>query len=256
MSTEIENVLARIATALEAKEPPKLGLSIQTQRKWLYVGQEQGTCWYFCHNNENIPVIENLLTGVVKSIEIADKEFKGKTEQKLQITIDAGTKYILQSGITTIFSRGILIALNLLSETELTQPIAIGVKAGNQESIVLGSVYQNDEKIRCDWDETLDLLFIATDINTRLKQPPPILTASPPALPPISDAPYLNLDDYRRKIFEATNRQIKRLAWGAEQGSNYLRTNYNGKVNRSQLTNEELADFANKLESIIIKLQA
>ena len=250
MSEAIEKLLERIAVALEGQEKVNLGLSTESPRKWLYVGQEQGTCWYFRHNNENVPVIENSLTGYLKVARLETKEFKGKSELKLQLTIDAGIKYVIQSGVNTVFSRGVLLALNLLSEAELLKPITISVRPGNQESIVLGSVAVGGDKVRVDWDESLNLGFIVQQINGRLKYEE-VLSVKTVAIPEVSDAAMLNLNDYRRKLFEVINRQVKTLDWGAEQGGNYLRIHYGGKISRSQLTDEELADFSRRLESEI-----
>jgi hypothetical protein len=231
--------LDRIANALEGKKP-KLGLHEVGSAKFIYISEESGSPWYFRRNDQNIPILETAFSGYLQKLEIAHKEYKGKTEPKLRAHFLAEQPYIIQSGLQTTFSRGFLLALNLLQTDQLRQLLTITVKIGT-ENAILCTTYCNHKFIRAEWDKTAPLDRIAEAINTRIHgEPPPNPTTN--GIHPMTD--------YRRKLIDITEKAFYKLGWNAQTQKNYLQQQYPHAVSRLQLTDDELTNFTTELDKL------
>jgi hypothetical protein len=155
--TNTEQLLERIAIALEANLPgKKTGLIDIVTTTYLYVGRGEeeasNSCWYTRFGGANVPQSANGLAGKLVKIETAQTEYKGKKSEKLHIWMDCGGQaYCVQSGLDTLFSRGVLLAL---PEATIGQDITIGVKPSKEdEKIVFGSIATASGWVRSEWDK-------------------------------------------------------------------------------------------------------
>ena len=157
MSDKTDQLLERIAIALESNLPgKKTGLIDIVTTVYLYVGRGEeeasNCCWYTRFGGVNIPQSSNGLAGKLVKIETRETEYKGKKSEKLQIWMKCGDQdYCVQSGLDTLFSRGVLLAL---TETSVGQEITIGVKPSkDDEKIVFGSIATASGWVRSEWDK-------------------------------------------------------------------------------------------------------
>lgn len=173
------DLLERIAIALEAiatRPTHRLGLHEGPTAKYLYVGRdgEERECWYFFRNQQRIPIAENCLTGKLVSVSTTTKEFRGKENPKLLVEIDAGTKYIIQAGIDTMFALSLLQALDRASAEQFRHPISIGVYPGSEEKIVWAKVWVDGQVVKADWDKDANAALLINRINHKINPPPTI----------------------------------------------------------------------------------
>lgn len=81
------------------------------------------------------------LTGIVERLEIEEKEFRGKPDYKVNLHIKANRNYVIQSGLETLFAKGLVYTLSKLSSTVFTQPITIAVEPGQTEQVLFCRIY-------------------------------------------------------------------------------------------------------------------
>jgi hypothetical protein len=155
MSDKTDQLLERIAIAVEANLLSKKTGLINIVTVYLYVGRGEeaiNSCWYTRFGGANVPQSANGLAGKLIKIETAKTEYKGKKSEKLHIWMDCGGQaYCIQSGLDTLFSRGILLAL---PQVKIGQDITIGVKPSkDDEKIVFGSISTASGWVRSEWDK-------------------------------------------------------------------------------------------------------
>lgn len=81
------------------------------------------------------------MTGIVEKLEIEEKEYKGKPEFKVNLHIKADRNYVIQSGLETLFAKGLIYTLSKLPIAAFTQPITIAVEPGDTEQVLFCRVY-------------------------------------------------------------------------------------------------------------------
>jgi hypothetical protein len=154
----------------------KMGLGAPPDPIYLYVAEsvdEQGNPhpWHmFDHDaKKQIPIKERALTGVVSGLRMKmGPEFKGKKPVKLQIQIETGEQpYVVQSGVDTTFTRGVLLALDMVED--LTQPLMLVVANGG-EKVVFGRIHyaNNRQRIQVMWDKERKIFPMVQKLQTKL----------------------------------------------------------------------------------------
>lgn len=109
----------------------------------VFVGEADESSWYtLAEGGKKVPITQDCLVGTVKRLSIkAQKSEKYGVSSKLVVDIIADKNYRLQSGTATTFSKGLVASLNELKN--LNNPVKIVVKPGEDNKVVLVSVYDN-----------------------------------------------------------------------------------------------------------------
>lgn len=159
----------------------KLGLTNSPEKvTYIFVGEAEGdegpSAWYTWNHDSGsaIPISEDALRGKLTGLVVSTKEYKGKQNYKLNIHIDADHHYVIRAGANTVFSRGVLLALQKLAQDDVNmvteQPITIAVKQGEGKAI-FGSVFDaTNQKVMAKWDGEVQLLPIVNTLQAKLGQ--------------------------------------------------------------------------------------
>ena len=117
-----------------------------------------GTYWYRLEDKKPVSINLNEVTGRLVKIDASkDTEYKGKISRKIDfyLQVKNGNIVKIRSGLTTAFSRGVLIAL-INTKCKVHQPIAISPSVDwkdPQSKVVFGNVSQDGEVIFAGADE-------------------------------------------------------------------------------------------------------
>jgi hypothetical protein len=188
----------------------ELGFGPSPRPKKIYLNRQYPDClWYFWdfEANKHIPIAHESITGYLTKVEIDTKEFKGKENQKINLSLNCGRmKYILVVGLDTFTAKGLLNAL--ASGIDLKAPITIAPEAGDTENVLFAKVYREDgENIYVPQEqqrEPIDALgALIAQLGGVPKQPAP--TAVKPSLPAVPkttrtiDASNLTITEQQRQ---------------------------------------------------------
>lgn len=125
--------------------------------------------WHMWDGKKQIPVKDRSLTGILSNIRLKlGPEFKGKRPVKIQLRVDTGSQpYVLQAGVETTFTRGMLLALDMVDD--LTQPLMFVVANGG-EKVVFARLHtaSNGERIRIMWDKERKLFPLVQKLQQKL----------------------------------------------------------------------------------------
>jgi len=142
--TEIE-LLQQILSALKAQsQPSPLGFCEPPRTRHIYANRQYPDClWYFWDGGKKAhePIEQHAITGVIDKIELEVKEFRGKSDPKLNIHIKADKPYVIQSGVDTLFAKGLIFTLSKLPVEAFRKPITIAVEAGDTEQVLFCKIY-------------------------------------------------------------------------------------------------------------------
>ena len=142
METEL---LAQILAQIKAASQPSiLGFSDPPRTRYIYANRQYPNClWYFWNggNSSHEPIEHHAITGVIDKIEVEVKEFRGKSDPKLNVHIKADRPYVIQSGMDTLFAKGLIFTLSKLPIEAFRKPIMIAVEAGDTEQVLFAKVY-------------------------------------------------------------------------------------------------------------------
>lgn len=139
----------------------KMGLGAPPDPIYLYIAEsedDQGnpTPWHMYDHDakKQIPVKERALTGTLTNVRMKmGPEFKGKKPVKIQFQFDTGEQpYVVQSGVDTTFTRGVLLSLEMVDD--LSRPLMLVVANGG-EKVVFGRIHKGDtkERVQVVWDK-------------------------------------------------------------------------------------------------------
>ena len=137
-------ILDELKAARAAQTPVPLGFGSPPKARFIYANRQYPNClWYFWNNakNEHEPIEHTALTGWIEKLEIETKEFRGKTESKVNLTLRADKLYVIQSGSDTLFGRGLLHTLAKLPQEAFRHPIMIAVEAGETDQVLFCRLY-------------------------------------------------------------------------------------------------------------------
>lgn len=161
----------------------KYGLGDSPDPIYLFVSESVGEDgeihpWHmFDHDAKKaIPVKDRALTGIITGLRMKMTQFKEKEAVKLQVTIAppadvGGQPYVVQSGVETTFTRGILLALDLVDD--YTQPLTLVVANGG-EKVVFGRLHRavSGERIKVMWDKERKIFPLIQQLQKKLGQRP------------------------------------------------------------------------------------
>ncbi len=171
LQPEALELLTRIARSLESQNgnlPPATGLIDLPRVQYIYVGREGGkednSCWYRRKDEQNILVHADGLAGQLIGLESHTTTYKDEDKIKLRILMRCGSQtYCIQSGMSSVFSRGVLLGLKEIDHNQ--SPITIAVRPSKEEEkVVFGSVYLNQQPIKTTWDKSIDCLALFQQI--------------------------------------------------------------------------------------------
>jgi hypothetical protein len=140
----LKAILDELKAARAAQTPVPLGFGLPPKARFIYANRQYPNClWYFWNNakNEHEPIEQTALTGWIEKLEIETKEFRGKTESKVNLTLRADKLYVIQSGSDTLFGRGLLHTLAKLPQEAFRHPIMIAVEAGETDQVLFCRIY-------------------------------------------------------------------------------------------------------------------
>ncbi len=146
MNTEtlLQAILDELKAARAAHSVVPLGFASPPKARFIYANRQYPNClWYYWNSakNEHEPIEQTALTGWVEKLEIETKEFRGKTESKVNLTIRADRLYVIQSGFETLFAKGLLHTLAKLPTEAFRQPIMIAVEPGETDQVLFCRIY-------------------------------------------------------------------------------------------------------------------
>ena len=141
----MEDLLSQILAQLKAQSQPSiLGFCDPPRTRYIYANRQYPGClWYFWDGGKKAhePIEQHAITGVILSIELEVKEFRGKSDPKINIHIQADRPYVIQSGMDTLFAKGLIFTLSKLPVEAFRKPIMIAVEAGDTEQVLFAKVY-------------------------------------------------------------------------------------------------------------------
>jgi hypothetical protein len=191
----------RPAIALGFGHPPK--------PRYIYANRQYSEClWYFWNgaDNKHEPIAHHALTGTIEKLEIETKEFRGKPDPKVNLTIRADRTYIIQAGFDTLFAKGLLFTLAKLPIEAFRQPITIAVEPGETEQVLFCRIYNPSTGNSVyapypddvDWAATTQRVIDKITVAKNEPAPPPepmvkdrpeAIAPPEPTLPRLPDAP-------------------------------------------------------------------
>jgi hypothetical protein len=123
-----------------------LGFGEAPKTRYIYANRQYPDClWYFWDgaSNKHEPIGSSAITGIIEKVEIEDKEFRGKKDPKFNVHIRADRSYVIQSGVDTLFAKGLMFTLSKLPAEAFSKPIMISIEPGESktEQVLFARVY-------------------------------------------------------------------------------------------------------------------
>ncbi len=121
-----------------------LGFGHSPKPRYIYANRQYPEClWYFWDgaNKKHEPILFQALTGIIEKLEIEQKEYKGKPDYKVNLHIRAERNYVIQSGLETLFAKGLIYTLSKLQVVSFNKPMTIAVEPGDTEQVLFSRVY-------------------------------------------------------------------------------------------------------------------
>ena len=140
----LQSILDELKAARLAATTVPLGFGTPPRPRYIYANRQYPDClWYFWNTakNEHEPIEHTALTGWVEKLEIEEKEFRGRTEPKVNLTLRADRTYVIQAGLDTHFGRGLVHTLAKLPAEAYRQPIMVAVEPGETEQVLFCRIY-------------------------------------------------------------------------------------------------------------------
>ncbi|MBT9316306.1 hypothetical protein [Leptothoe spongobia] len=132
-----------------------LGLSSGSLRR---LDIERGTtedgrqyCWGYwdTYANSLKPEFNTMLTGYIRRIGVRQTEYKSKKSNQLLIEVLAGpTSYRIKAGLESAAGKNLVCAIAVLTQERLAKPVSIRVRPGDDDKVVLVTLFQGDEMVR------------------------------------------------------------------------------------------------------------
>ena len=154
MSAELKSLIEAAVRNVVA-EQFSLGLSSGSLRR---LDVERGTtedgrqyCWGYwdTYTNSLKPEFNSMLTGYIRRIGVRKTEYKNKKSNQLLVEVSAGpTLYRIKAGLESAAGKNLVCAIAVLSKERLARPVSISVRPGDDDKVVLVTLFQKDEMVR------------------------------------------------------------------------------------------------------------
>jgi hypothetical protein len=203
-----------------------LGFGPSPRPQYIYLNRQYPpSLWYFWSHitNNPIPIDHGALTGVLTKVEINFKEFRGKSDPKIELSMRCDRYYKIQIGLNTVTAKGLISALATIED--FTQPITIVPEAGDTEQVLFAKVAIDGEFIFAPYDEEADWPVLVQGIIDRLEgheASRPIEAPRRPTLPAPSNSKKIDpriITDQQRSAFVAL---VRSHGWSVEAVKAYL----------------------------------
>ena len=117
--------------------------------------------WYSLDNEGPVPIFDPALTGKLIEVRGVKTMYKDKPNYKFDFVIQADAKYVIRSGVNTIFSRGVMLAIEeLISDSDNKKDLdemllSFITSAGDEDNVVYGNVFDWEfgETVFPEWDK-------------------------------------------------------------------------------------------------------
>lgn len=262
----------------------KLGFCEPPKTRYIYANRQYPDClWYFWDGAKNThePIARQAITGYITNIAIEVKEFRGKDDPKLNISIKADRPYCLQVGIDTEVGKSLIYTLAHIPGDDFALPLTIAVEAGETEQVLFARVYKGNAAYYIEREDKPNYKALAQSLSDQFaaKTPPSkdlevlLLTiADLKTDKDFSDASdvigNLNLSGTEkaqamyawniRKAVALPQAEISRLnttmkgaidalGWSNDIAKKFIAELFPGRTNRKELTFEELKDLTTAL---------
>lgn len=159
----------------------RLGFQERTQFIFCNPTNCQGYGWYHLEGDppQTIGIEASSLCGFVRGLELVNATRKGREVEKLQISIEADRKYVLEAGVASHFSRGFLSSIVQIPFATLQNfPVSIAPFLGDEALFCRVSL--NGQHIKSTYDlkaddrkAHLDAIEMLSRITDRFSPPPP-----------------------------------------------------------------------------------
>lgn len=167
----MEHLLKQILATLKSIESKSgssdLGFRASARPIYIYANRQYEDClWYFWDGVRNTyePIQLTAIKGYIEKIELSDKIFRKKPEQKVHVHFRADRHYIIEFGLTTNTAKGFLNTVSNMPKEALHSPITISLKAGDEPTALFMEIFGTDgkfffpyEKDFDDWDRILKI---------------------------------------------------------------------------------------------------
>jgi hypothetical protein len=218
--------------------------------KILFINNCQGYAWSW---PENKPCTEQAIEGVPRGLVIRESDYKGEVSEKLHflLTDDDGTVYCLRSGIDTLFSRGLLLGLQVSLAEKIDRPIIVAPRVSDRdEKVIFCNLYAGGQKVRYEWDRDIDCHDLALELAAKYFPDIPFRKDEPS--PPTGGANPATGEVNFKDLIAKNNADLKRLQLPQAEAVNICFSRY-GKKSRQLLSDAELIDFVNHVDSLVKK---
>jgi hypothetical protein len=248
LSTEMDKIAGKPAGG-----EGKIGLrQIEDSRgTMLWVGRGEGVnvndCWYILDEQKVAHYqAQNAVTGILTGLSLRVSKGGKEDLTKLSFWMQAGLeKYRIESGLETVFTRGVLLGLNSIPHEDTGSLLSIGVKpsdkmSGTAGNVVYGEVYDAaDQRVVCEYDKTIlskDLLeIVAAHFEIKVTTKGEDTAAQPQSPPPPTVETYevkglkMSKEDALKHYYAQLKVQADRLNLDKKQTYEKIRVLTNGK---------------------------
>jgi hypothetical protein len=169
-----------------------LGFGHPPKPRYIYANRQYPDClWYFWRGdrNEHESIELHAITGTIVKLDIETKEFRGKPDPKVNLTIKADRTYIIQAGFDTLFAKGLLYSLASNKMQNFDTLWTIAVEPGETEQVLFCRIYDpvTGESVYAPYPDDVDWPSAAAKAQAKLGQatsaPEAPQTAAPKAKP-------------------------------------------------------------------------
>ncbi|MBE7384416.1 MAG: hypothetical protein F6J95_023755 [Leptolyngbya sp. SIO1E4] len=166
------NQLLERLNKLEARS--QLGFGPAPVTRTIHCKRREECLWYFWNGPEGAePIAYEAITGYARELRITQGEYKNKPTYHLQLVLECHNRsFVLEAGATSVFSKGLILALAALTPEQLQSPITVCPQASqDEEKALFCRLYQGAELIRTVWpkeDESAAFRFLLERAKTNV----------------------------------------------------------------------------------------
>jgi hypothetical protein len=152
------NTIAR-AIAKPSDETQALGFGPKPGgQQYVFCNRSKGGLWYSLDADSKPVVIEHeAITGYILKLEFVEVERRKADTLKLRIHLRADKLYVLESGSTSNFAKGVLSAIAKMSPNDLMEPITfVPVPSTESEEVLFCNLYLGSHQVMGEYNSQTD----------------------------------------------------------------------------------------------------